>query len=90
MRRGINTEQRNLFFEAAKKFFTYDEVKSLLNKLGFEEFNKGKTSGSRVKFKRNCGKENILLHKPHGVKNLDLAFVKELLRVLKNFGDIKE
>ena len=32
------------------KDYTYDEVKSLLNKLGFYENNKGKTSGSRVEF----------------------------------------
>ena len=33
------------------KDYIYDEAKSLLNKLGFFENNKGKTSGSRVEFK---------------------------------------
>jgi len=32
------------------KDFTYDETKTLLNKLGLIENNKGKTSGSRVIF----------------------------------------
>lgn len=32
------------------KDFTYDEVRTLLNYLGFGESNKGKTSGSAVKF----------------------------------------
>ena len=32
--------------------YTYAEANALLNKLGFFEDNKGKTSGSRVKFVR--------------------------------------
>ncbi len=46
------------------KDFTYDELKGLLNKLGFIEYNKGKTSGSSVKFIDNYNKI-IELHKPH-------------------------
>ena len=38
------------------KDYTYDETKSLLNKLGFFEYTKGKTSGSRVVF---INKDNI-------------------------------
>lgn len=34
------------------KDYTYTEAKYLLGKLGFQEFNKGKTSGSRVRFYR--------------------------------------
>lgn len=30
------------------KDFTYEEAKKLLNKFGYYEYNKGKTSGSRV------------------------------------------
>ncbi len=32
------------------KDFSYGELKSLLNGMNYEEFNKGKTSGSRVAF----------------------------------------
>lgn len=46
------------------KDYTYDETKSLLNKLGFVEHNKGKTSGSRVKFIDKYDRK-IELHKPH-------------------------
>ena len=46
------------------KDYTYDEAKSLLNKLGFIENNKGRTSGSRVEF-TDIEKRKILLHKPH-------------------------
>lgn len=46
------------------KDFTYDELKTLLNYLGFYENNKGKTSGSRVEFKDYLNRK-IRLHKPH-------------------------
>ena len=46
------------------KDYTYDELKSLLNKLGFFENNKGKTSGSRVEFKDQYERK-IVLHRPH-------------------------
>ena len=35
------------------KDFTYDEAKNILNKFGFYDENKGKTSGSRVAFIRD-------------------------------------
>lgn len=46
------------------KDYTYEEAKSLLNKLGFIEYNKGKTSGSKVRF-INSKNAKIDLHKPH-------------------------
>ena len=36
--------------KSKQKDYTYDEAKSLLNKLGFYVYNKGKTSESRVEF----------------------------------------
>ncbi|MDO4966360.1 MAG: type II toxin-antitoxin system HicA family toxin [Lachnospiraceae bacterium] len=44
------------------KDYTYSEARYLLVQLGFEEFNKGKTSGSRVKFYRAVDQRIILLH----------------------------
>ena len=48
--------------------YQYLEVRYLLGKMGFEEFNKGKTSGSRVKFYREKDgrivmKDNVLEYK---------------------------
>ena len=68
--------------------FTYDEAKSLLTKLGFQESNKGKTSGSRVKFHRN--EDDIMFHKPHPTNILRREAVKYLLRELTESGDIEE
>ncbi len=67
------------------KDFTYDEAKMILNNLGFIEYNKGKTSGSRVKFINN---DNITieLHKPHPKNILKPYQVNEIIRKLIEGG----
>ena len=69
------------------KDYTYDEAKSLLNKLGFFENNKGKTSGSKIRF---ISKENVKidLHKPHPKNILKLYQISEIIRVLEKGGFI--
>lgn len=64
---------------------TFDEVASLLESLGFRQKNKGKTSGSRVKFLNNDGVP-IYLHKPHPRKTLLSYQVKAVVQVLKEEG----
>jgi len=64
--------------------FTFDEMQTLLTSLGFRLSNKGKTSGSRVKFIR--GNTPIIMHKPHPRKELLDYQVKEILRVLEKEG----
>lgn len=60
------------------KDFTYQEAKTLLEQLGFVEYNKGKTSGSRVKFVNEKNKK-IELHKPHNTgKVLKPYQIKEI------------
>ena len=51
-------------FKALPSDFTFEELDRLLNNLGYERDNKGKTSGSRIVYK---DKDNapIMLHKPH-------------------------
>lgn len=70
------------------KDYTYTEAKYLLNKLGFREFCKGKTSGSRVAFYRESDGKTILLHKPHPGDEMDIAAVKDLLHYLEELGEI--
>lgn len=52
-------------FKTLPKDFTYDELCKLLKGFGFEKSNKGKTSGSRVRFINTESKTVIDLHKPH-------------------------
>ena len=55
--------------KARSKNFEYNEAESLLLSLGFKKSNKGKTSGSKMKF--SAGDVDIELHKPHCKKNLN-------------------
>ena len=66
------------------KDYTYDEAKSLLNKLGFYEYNKGKTSGSRVEFKDQYGRK-VTLHKPHPNNIIKPYMIKGILDNLKEW-----
>ena len=52
-------------FKRQPKDFTFDELKKLLDGFGFELSNKGKTSGSRVRFQNTELKVIIDIHKPH-------------------------
>lgn len=67
--------------------YTFKEAESLLINLGFEEYNKGKTSGSRIIFIRK--EEKILLHKPHPNKEMPLYAVRQLKQKLVELGDLK-
>ncbi len=66
------------------KDFTFDEMQTLLTHLGFTMSNKGKTSGSRVKFVKHD--LVIILHKPHPEKELRVYQVKEVLAILERNG----
>lgn len=71
------------------KDYTYDEAKSLLNKLGFIENNKGKTSGSRVMFRNYNSTIHIELHKPHPRNILKPYQLKDIIENLRNGGLIQ-
>lgn len=66
------------------KDFTFSELQALMNALGFEQCEKGRTSGSRVKFVK--GEVFIILHKPHPRKELLEYQVKQVYDTLKKAG----
>ena len=68
--------------------YTYTEAKALAKRLGYEEFNKGRTSGSRVLLYRVADGRKILLHKPHPGDIMRKYAVKDLYETLKRNGDI--
>ncbi|MFW5657522.1 MAG: type II toxin-antitoxin system HicA family toxin [Bacteroidota bacterium] len=68
-------------FLAMPSDFHYNEVVKLLGYFGFKELNRGKTSGSRVKFINDQGIP-IMLHRPHPsgiMKQYQLKQIKEVL-----------
>ena len=71
--------------QSRPKDFTFEEMKTLLEMLGYAMDNKGKTSGSRVLFcKGDC--KSIRLHKPHSRKYLLPAQVADVINVLAEEG----
>lgn len=66
------------------KDFTYEELKTLLNYLGFYEDNKGRTSGSRIEFKDYLNRK-IRLHKPHPSNIIKMYKVNEIIELLEEW-----
>ncbi|WP_119343371.1 type II toxin-antitoxin system HicA family toxin [Facilibium subflavum] len=67
------------------KDFKWSELKALLISLGYQEYNAGNTSGSRVRFCLD-GKHTIMLHKPHPTPVLKPYQVKQVLEQLIKEG----
>ena len=65
------------------KDLTYNELKTLLNYLEFNEDNKGKTSGSRVEFLNKKFNTKIRIHKPHPNNIIKGYAIDEVLKILQ-------
>jgi hypothetical protein len=72
------------------KDFSWDELTRLLRKYGYYQNNKGKTSGSRVKFEKDNSDIYLDLHKPHPKNVLKPYQVIDVLDFLKRIDVIKE
>lgn len=68
--------------------FTYEETKALLFHFGYEEDNRGRTSGSRVAFVQVHSKHIIRLHKPNPGNVLRKYQINELIETLERQGVI--
>ena len=71
------------------KDFTYNELKTLLELIGYKEDNVGKTSGSAVRF-INDKKHIIRLHKPHSDNTVKSYIIKMVIEELSKEGIIIE
>jgi predicted RNA binding protein YcfA (HicA-like mRNA interferase family) len=69
------------------KDFTWDELATLLSKLGYEPRKKGKTAGSRRQFIHPTAAP-IILHKPHPQNTLKRYAIDDIIEKLKNEGVI--
>ena len=70
------------------KDYTYMEMKTLMEALGYEELNKGRTSGSRVRFYRPSDGSIMDIHKPHPQKEMRFYAVKQIVNKLKETGEL--
>lgn len=69
-------------FKTLPNNFTWNELVRLFAAFGYEISNKGKTSGSRVVFKK--GESAYLAHKPHPDSLIKPYVMKQVYEFLKN------
>ena len=69
--------------------YTYHEMATLLARYGYRELSGGATGGSRRRFYREHDKASILLHKPHPGNIVNKATIRDVIRNLKERGDIE-
>ena len=70
-------------FKSKPKDFTFNELATLLDYFGYYLDDKGKTSGSKIKFRNISSYMEINMHKPHNRKVLLEYQIKEIIEVLK-------
>ena len=63
--------------------FTIDDTEVLLGYLGFYADQKGRTSGSRIKFCNPVTGRKILMHRPHPGKELKRYQIRERMTFLE-------
>lgn len=71
------------------KDFTFEELETLLSHLGFTKSNKGKTSGSRVKFYHEEKQKQYLAHKPHPSSIIKEKALKDIVDFLTDNDFLK-
>ncbi len=76
-------------FKQLPNDFTFEELEKLLSIFGYRSSNKGKTSGSRIKFELP-NKRPIMIHKPHPGNIIKGYAMKQIFEELKNAGFIKD
>lgn len=71
------------------KDFTYEETLTLIGYFGYEEYTKGATSGSRVRFKNVATGAYIDIHRPHPGSIMKMWMMRTIHEHLKTNGYIK-
>ena len=75
-------------FMRLPKDFAWSELTRLLNKYEYYQNNKGKTSGSRVRFEKEGSDVYLDLHKPHPKNILKQYQMKDVVEFLTRIGKI--
>lgn len=73
-------------FKRLPKDFTFEELRRLFGLFGFQERNKGMTSGSRVVFVKES--ERYSMHKPHPSHIIPPGALRGVYNYLRNKGYI--
>ena len=88
--KGMGTKEKLVErFKKKPKDFTYEETIALLAHFGYEVYNKGATSGSRVRFKNESLGVYIDIHRPHPGSIMKEWMIKAIYQHLKEYGHFK-
>ncbi|WP_390888322.1 type II toxin-antitoxin system HicA family toxin [Comamonas testosteroni] len=68
----------------------WDDMVTVLEALGYEQYKTGKTGGSRRRFVHRVSKVVILCHEPHPSPNVDKGCVVQVVEHLRDQGLIEE
>ena len=71
-------------FKRQPENFTFDEIVKHLIRFGYSISNKGKTSGSRIRFINKETMSVIDMHKPHPSNVVNEGVMKDVYTKLKN------
>lgn len=69
--------------------YTYKDLTRTLGRLGYEEQNRGKSTGSAVSFYNRSTGDVIYIHKPHPSPEVDRGCLKSVVKHLRNMGVVK-
>jgi predicted RNA binding protein YcfA (HicA-like mRNA interferase family) len=72
-------------FQRRPRDFTWDELRTLLRRLGFQQVRTGRTGGSRRRFVHPSG-VMISLHQPHPGRLLKRYQMDQILETLEREG----
>ncbi len=86
---GSKLDKAKIRLKSEPKDYTFTEARAFLISLGYEEYNKGKTSGSRVMFLRRADGDKISLHKPHPGNEMKSYAVRQLKEHLQSIGELR-
>ena len=76
-------------FLSFPKDFSWNELNRFLNKYGYYQNNKGKTSGSRVSFEKDDSNKSLNLHKSHPKNVLKPYHIKDVFEFLQRIDVLK-
>ena len=64
--------------------FRFSDFERVMNSYGFALDTKGATSGSRIRFYRECDGRMLIMHSPHPGSELSAGAIKNAVRFLSS------
>ena len=70
--------------------YRFADFLKVMTSYGFEMDNKGRTSGSRIRFYRSSDGRMLVMHAPHPSDELTAGTIRNIVRFLQDVGGCHE